>query len=190
LDPTGLTDRMADAVELIANGRIELRTQGKAENGRISFHDGIRFAAEIFTEARASRDPYLMLLAEYVYIGQELAGSRPEEKEARSSCEAAMQDFDDAFNCLKLVNTSAAYQNVELSHPHRAKYRYKSMPKDAFHIAYMDNRTRVKNSLRKIGFDPDEQALLEIRISVINTAQAVYWEKQQAALSTTAAPHI
>jgi hypothetical protein len=186
LDPAGLTDRIFDAVERIATGRVELRTQGKTEKGRINFHDGIGLAMEIFTEAEASRDSYLMLLAEYVYIGQELAGSRPEEKEARSSCEAAMQDFDDAFNCLKLVDTSAAYQNVELSHPHRAKYRYKSMPKDAFHIAYMGHRTRVKNSLRKIGFDPDEQALLERRMGVFNTAQEAYWEKQQTALSPVA----
>jgi hypothetical protein len=173
---------MFDAVERIATSRVNLRTQGKTEQGRIDFHDGIKLAMEIFTEVKASRDLYLMLLAEYVYIGQELAGSRPEEKEARSSCEAAMQDFDDAFNCLKLVDTNAAYQNVELSHPHRAKYRYKDRPKDAFHIAYMGHRTRVKNSLRKIGFDPDEQALLEIRMSVFNTAQTVYWEKQQASL--------
>jgi hypothetical protein len=177
---------MTDAVERIASGRVDVRTEGKAERGRIDFHDGIRLAMEIFTEVQASRDSYLMLLAEYVYIGQELAGSRPEEKEARSSCEAAMQDFDDAFNCLKLVDTSAAYQNVELSYPHRAKYRYKDMPKDAFHLAYMGHRARVRNALRKIGFDPDEQTLLELRIATFAIAQQVYLEKQQAALSLAA----
>jgi hypothetical protein len=61
------------------------------------------------------------------------------------------------------------------------------MPKDAFHIAYSGHRTRVKNSLRKIGFDPDEQALLELRMSVFNTAQDVYLELQQAALAVAAA---
>jgi hypothetical protein len=60
------------------------------------------------------------------------------------------------------------------------------MPKDAFHLAYMGHRTRVRNSLRKIGFDPDEQTLLELRMGVFNTAQNVYWEKQQAALSLAA----
>jgi hypothetical protein len=157
---------------------------------------------EIFTEVQTSRDSSLMLLAEYVYIGQELAGSRPEEKEARSSCEAAMQDFDDdavrdsapiiiptgkrsvatyAFNCLKIVEQPAVYQGAEQSHLHRAKFRYKDMPRDAFHLAYMGHRTRVRNSLRKIGFDPDEQTLLELRMGVFNTAQNVYLEKQQAA---------
>jgi hypothetical protein len=126
----------------------------------------------------------MMLLAEYVYVGQELASSRPEETEARASCEAAMHDFDDAFNCLEIVKQPAVYQGVEKAHPHRAKYRYKSMPKDAFHIAYMGHRTRVRNSLRRIGFDPAEQSLLELRMGVFNTAQDVYLELQQAALPT------
>jgi hypothetical protein len=70
---------MTDAVERIADGRIDLRTEGQAENGRINFHDGIRLASEIFTEVQVSRDSYLMLLAEYVYTAQDLAGSRPDE---------------------------------------------------------------------------------------------------------------
>jgi hypothetical protein len=177
---------MTQAVERIATGRVELRTQGKTESGRVDFHDGLAKAMEVFTEVEASRDLYLMLLAEYVYIGQELAGSRPEEKDARSSCEAAMQDFDDAFNCLKIVEQPAVYQGAEQSHLHRAKFRYRGMPKDAFHLAYMGHRTRVRNSLRKIGFDPDEQTLLERRMGVFATAQEAYWEKQQAALSPAA----
>jgi hypothetical protein len=173
---------MFEAVERITNGRVELRTQGKAEQGRIDFHDGIRLASEIFTEVEASRDSYLMLLAEYVYTAQDLAGSRPEEKEARSSCEAAIHDLDDAFNCLKIVGQPAVYQGVEQSYLHRPQFRYKDMPRDAFHLAYIGHRTRVRNSLRKIGFDPDEQTLLELRMYVFNTAQNVYLEKQQAAL--------
>jgi hypothetical protein len=177
---------MFDAVERIASGRIELRTEGKTEKGRIDFHTGIRLAMEIFTEVQTSRNSSLMLLAEYVYIGQELAGSRLEEKEARSSCEAAMQDFDDAFNCLKIVEQPAVYQGAEKTYPCKPKFRYKEMPKDAFHVAYMGHRTWVRNSLRKIGFDPDEQTLLELRMGVFNTAQNVYLEKQQAALSLAA----
>jgi hypothetical protein len=41
----------------------------------------------------------------------------------------------------------------------------------------------IANSLRKIGFDPAEQRLAELRMSVFNTAQDVYLEKQQAALA-------
>jgi hypothetical protein len=173
---------MFDAVERIASGRVELRTEGKTEKGRIDFHDGLGLAKEIFTEVEASRDLYLMTLAEYVYTAQELASSRPEEKEARSSCEAAIHDFDDAFDCLEIVNDPIVYRGAEKSHPRRPRFRYKGMPRDAFHLAYIGHRTRVRNSLRKIGFDPDEQTLLELRMRVFNTAQEVYLEKQQAVL--------
>jgi hypothetical protein len=174
---------MSRAVERIATGRIELRTKGKAEAGRINFHKGIRLALELFREVLASRDLFLMLLAEFTYLSLEYEGSRPEEKEARASYEAALQDFEDAFPCLKLLDSSEVYRSVALSYPHRAKYRYREMPLDAFQIAYASHRTRVKNSLRKIGFDPDEQVLLELRMTVFDTAQEADWEKQQAALA-------
>jgi hypothetical protein len=173
-------------VERIANGRVELRTEGKAEQGRIDFHAGLSLATEIFTEVQATRDPHLMLLAEYVYIGQELASSRPEETEARASCEAAMRDFDDAFLALEAVADIPGYRTAEKTYPHKPKTRYKGMPLDAFHDAYLGHRTRIKNSLRRVGFDPDEQVLLELRMNVFNTAQDVYLELQQAALAAAA----
>jgi hypothetical protein len=176
---------MGDAVRAIARGRIGLRTDGQEHEGRLSFEKGLREAMEVFAEAQTSRDPLLMLLAEYVYIGQELAGSSPNEKEARSSCEAAMQDFDDAFLCLKTVVNALMYRGAENTHPHRAKFRYKGMPKDAFHTAYIGHRTRVKNSLRKIGVDPAEQDLQELRMSIFNTAQQVYLEKQQSVFTSS-----
>jgi hypothetical protein len=161
---------MTNAVELIANGRVELRTQGRTEQGRIKFHAGLATAMDVFTEVEATRDPYMMLLAEYIYVGQELASSRPEEKEARASCEAAMHDFDDAFRSLEAVGDKRGYCTVEKTYPRKPKFRYKNMPKDAYHLAYMGHRTRIRNTLRKIGFDPDEQALMELRMRVFNTA--------------------
>jgi hypothetical protein len=128
-----------------------------------------------------------MLLSEYVYIGQELASSRPEETEGRASCEAAMQSFDDAFLALEAVADIPGYRTAEKAFPHHIKYRYKGMPKDAFHFAYMSHRTRVKNSLRRIGFDPAELALMELRMSVFNTAQDVYLELQRTTLAVAAA---
>jgi hypothetical protein len=94
-----------------------------------------------------------------------------------------MHDFDDAFNCLEIVKQPAVYQGAEKTYPHKSRFRYKDMPCDAFHMAYRGHRTRVRNSLRRIGFDPDEQALMELRMRVFNTAQDVYLELQQAALS-------
>jgi hypothetical protein len=114
LDAIGLTDRITDAVELIANGRVELRTKGKAEDGRIKFHDGLGLATGIFTDVDASRDPYMITLSEYVYTAKELASSRPEEKEGRASCEAAMHDFDDAFRSLEAVKNHAGYQVADM----------------------------------------------------------------------------
>jgi hypothetical protein len=93
-----------------------------------------------------------------------------------------MQDFDDAFLALKAVENGASYQVADQTHPRRAKYRYKGMPRDAFHIAYIAHRTRVGNTLKKIGVDPDERDLAKLRLTVFNTAQQVYVEKQQAAL--------
>jgi hypothetical protein len=49
--------------------------------------------------------------------------------------------------------------------------------------AIISHRTRVRNSLRRIGFDPAEQALMELRMTVFNTAQDVYLELQKTALS-------
>jgi hypothetical protein len=174
---------MTAAVFAIARGRIGLRTHGQEHEGHISFEQGLTEAMEVFIDAQASRDPFLMLLAETVYVGQELASSRPEETEGHASCESAMQSFDDAFLALEAVADIPGYRTAEKTYPHHIKYRYKNMPKDAFHFAYMSHRTRVRNTLRKIGFDPVEQGLAELRMSVFNTAQEVYLEKQQTALA-------
>jgi hypothetical protein len=173
---------MVSAVRAIAKGRIGLRTYGQEHEGHISFEQGLTEATAVFAEAQASRDPFLMLLAETVYVGQELASSRPEETDGRASCEAAMQSFDDAFLALEVVADIPSYRTAEKTYPHHVNYRYKNMPKDAFHFAYKSHRTRVQNTLRKIGYDPTEQILAKLRMLVFNTAQDVYLEKQQAAL--------
>jgi hypothetical protein len=174
---------MTNAVELIANGRVELRTQGKTEEGQIKFNAGLTKAVTEFSEVQSSRDLFLMLLAEYIYTAQELASSRLEEIEGRASCEAAMRDFDDAFRSLEAVGDERGYCTAEKAFPRKPRFRYKGMPRDAFHLAYMGHRTRVRNTLRKIGFDPAEQTLMELRLRVFNTAQEVYLKLQQTALS-------
>ncbi|MDR3275991.1 MAG: hypothetical protein LBT11_02075 [Treponema sp.] len=181
---------MTVAVAQIVRGRRGLRTKGETENGLAYFTDGLQRAKAVFTEVQGGRDLYLMLLAEYIYVGQELASSSNEEKEARSSCEAAMHDFDDAFLALEAVQESPGYVVAEKTYPHKPKYRYRGMPRDAFHDAYMAHRTRVGNTLRKIGLNPDERSLTELRIAAFAAAQQVYLEKQQAALSTAAVPHV
>jgi hypothetical protein len=64
LDPDGLINSINDAVNLIVHGRIARRTRGQAEQGLEDFEEGVALAMDAFTEAAASADPYLMLLAE------------------------------------------------------------------------------------------------------------------------------
>jgi hypothetical protein len=51
LDRTGLVTDILDAVGRITRGRLYLRTEGKAEQGRIDFHDGLKLAHELYTQA-------------------------------------------------------------------------------------------------------------------------------------------
>jgi hypothetical protein len=95
---------------------------------------------------------------------------------------AALQGLEDAFLALEALKNAMAYRIAEKTYPHHANYRYNGMPLDAFHFAYRSHRTRVQNSLKKIGFDPLEKELLKVRLGLFNTAQAVYLEMQQAAM--------
>jgi hypothetical protein len=85
LERIGLINRVTDAVTEIVQGRRGLWTKGEAENGLAYFTGGLQRAKAVFTEVQALRDLYLMLLAEYSYVGQELASSSNEEKEARTT---------------------------------------------------------------------------------------------------------
>jgi hypothetical protein len=170
------------AVSQIEKGRIGLRTKGKTEEGRENFAKGLELGRGIFSELKDCGDPELMLLAEYAFVNQELEGARVEEKIGRASYQSAVNDFDDAFLSLKSVKDTAMYQGAENTHPHRAPFRYKSMPNDSFHIAYTGHYTRLQNKLKPIGIDPEEQILTELRMAVCKSAQEVYLEIQRSVL--------
>ncbi|GHV76695.1 hypothetical protein AGMMS49942_15160 [Spirochaetia bacterium] len=182
MERTGLTIGIVRAVSDIADGRIGLRTKGKTEEGREDFAKGLALGKQLFTEVKDCRDPELMLLAEYLFMNQELEGARSEEKIGRASYQSAVHDFDDAFLSLKSVKDAAMYQGAENTHPHRAPFRYKGMPNDAFHIAYTGHYARLQNKLKPIGIDPDEQILTELRMAVCKSAQGVYLETQRSVL--------
>jgi hypothetical protein len=182
MEKTGLTIGILRAVSKITDGRIGLRTKGKAEEGREDFAEGLTLGKKIFSEVKDSGDSELMLLAEYGFINQELEGARAEEKIGRASYQSAIQDFDDAFLSLKSVKDAAMYQGAENTHPHRAPFRYKNMPNDSFHIAYTGHYTRLQNKLKPIGIDPDEQTLTELRMAVCKSAQEVYLGMQREVL--------
>jgi hypothetical protein len=56
------------------------------------------------------------------------------------------------------------------------------LPKDAFHIACLSHKTRIKNVLRFSGIDPTEKALLKQRFVNLSAGQGGYIEKQKKAL--------
>jgi hypothetical protein len=136
---------MAAAVDTINEGRRGFATPGGAENGRINFEKGHALARQIFQEALASSDVELILLAEYFFVAKELAESEDDETEGRASAEAALQSFDDAFLVLKIVDDPVVYRGVEIGFPHRGQWRYKGLPRDAFHVAYIAHKMRLKN---------------------------------------------
>ncbi|GHV45109.1 hypothetical protein AGMMS49546_30220 [Spirochaetia bacterium] len=182
MDPAGLINSINDAVNLIAHGRIARRTRGQAEQGLEDFEEGIALAMNAFTEAVASADPYLMLLAEYVFVTQELESGYPEEKEALASYRAAIADFDDAFRALEVVKVPSIYQGVEKAFPRKGDYRHNGCPKDAFHVAYIGHRTRLQNTLKQMGIDPLERSFREKRIQTCPIAQSAYTVLQKKAL--------
>jgi hypothetical protein len=86
---------MTVAVSTINKGRRSLAAPGEAENGRINFEKGHTIAMQTFQEALASGNVELILLAEYLFVSQELAESDNDEPEGKASAEAALQSFDD-----------------------------------------------------------------------------------------------
>jgi hypothetical protein len=178
----GLVDRIHAAAANIDHGRKGIATRGKAEEGRISYEDGIAKAMAAFKEAQATADPYTIILVEYTFLSQELQFCEKTDKDSLSSLTQAIQDFDDAFLALTVVEDSTLYQAVEKTYPHRKKYRISGYPKDAFHIACGSHKTRLQNILRSPGIDPIEKALLKQRLINLPVAKNGYIEKQKKAL--------
>jgi hypothetical protein len=183
MDKNGLINKMSAAVSTINEGRRGIVTPGGTENGRINFEKGHVLAMRTFQEAAASGDVELILLAEYLFVTQELADSEGDEPEGKASAEAALQSFDDAFLALKAVEEGVAYHIAEQTFPHRSQWRYKGLPRDSFHVACIAHKTRLKNGLSRLGLPKLDRELAKIRIAALGAIQQVYVEKQQTVLS-------
>jgi hypothetical protein len=177
---TGLLSNIADAAASIDIGRKGFATRGKAEEGRISYEDGIAEALSAFKEAQTTADPQTMILAEYTFLSQELEFCES-DKASLSSLTQAIQSFDDAFLAIKAVE-KPGYKTVDEACPHNRKYRVSGFPKDSFHIACISHKTRLQNMLRTPGIDPIEKALLKQRFVNLSAAQNGYIERQKKAL--------
>ena len=177
----GLINNIYYAAAAIDFGRKGFATRGKAEEGRISYEDGITRALFAFLEAQKTEDPETMLLAEYTFLSQELQFCHETDKHALNSLSKAIQRFDDAYLALQAVE-EVGYKTAEKTYPHDKDYRISGFPKDAFHIAFGSHKTRLENILRSPGIDPIEKDLLKQRLANLPIAQSGYIEKQKKAM--------
>ncbi|MDR1205149.1 MAG: hypothetical protein LBL26_06665 [Peptococcaceae bacterium] len=188
MDKIGLITDITDSEAAIDQGRKWLDTAGYEVDGRIRYRHGLSLAMMRFKDAQilAPSDLETLVLAEYIFLTQELHFCDPTDTQAYASLTRAIRSFDDAFLALQTVETPVAYRNAETTYPHHYKYRVKEMPKDAFHIACALHRTRIQNILRAPGINLAEKDLLIQRSANMTTAQTVYLTKQYAALNTVA----
>jgi len=182
LDTTGLINSVYAAAAAIDFGRKGFATRGKAEEGRLSYENGISLALSTFRDAQSTIDPQIIILVEYTFLTQELQFCTESDTDSRSSLTQAIQSFNDAFLALTVVEDSTLYQAADKTHPHYKKYRVSGFPKDSFHIACIAHRTRLRNILRSPGIDAIEKALLKQRLANLATAQKGYMVKQEKAL--------
>jgi hypothetical protein len=114
---------------------------------------------------------------------QELQFCSEQDTHTRSSLEAALQSFNDAFLSLEAVEDTAGYKVADKTWPHNPKNRIQGFPKDAFHQACIAHRTRLNNVLRSPGINMTEKTVLQQRAANMTAAQGSYIEKQKRALS-------
>jgi hypothetical protein len=145
-------------VATIAEGRRGLEIEGEAEAGRISFRDGLAEAMAVFQEGAISDDARTFILIDHAYVTQEMQFCDIHDADAISSLNAAISGFDDALRVLPTVKDAAAYQTVETSYPHAGDYRVNGMPKDAYHVACIAHKVRLRNALRTPGLSMTEKA--------------------------------
>jgi hypothetical protein len=179
MDPTGLINKIFQAVVDIDFGRKGLTTDGKEHDGRIAYETGITGASGAFKEAQGSADPQTLILVELAFLQQELQFCSESDADTKSSLTQAVQSFEDALRSLEVVENAALYQGAEKTWPTSSKYRIQGSPKDAFHLACIGHRTRLRNVLRAPGINMIEKAVLNQRIVNMSSAQNGYTKKQK-----------
>ena len=183
MDLTGLVHRVSSATLAIDSGRKGFAVRGKADAGRILYETGISEALSAFRDAQSTIDPYIIILIEYTFLNLEFQFCAKDDTDSLSSLTQAIQSFDDAFLAIKIVEDNILYQGVEQTYPHNDKYRVKNFLKDAYHIAMIAHKTRLRNMLRTPGVDPIEKALLKQRFANLATGQNGYMKKQEKVLN-------
>jgi hypothetical protein len=186
LDPIGFIDKILTGVIRIDSGRKMLSTDGSEHEGRLFYEDGISIALSAFKEvsdpnSASSADPQTILWVELAFLQQEYQFCNKADTIARSSLTQAIQSFEDALSCLKIVEDAPAYRSAGTTYPTNPKYRYHGFPRDAVHLACAAHRTRLLNSLRTPGINMIEKAVLQQRAANMTAAQRGYMDKQKKA---------
>jgi hypothetical protein len=186
LDLITLASNIIKAATSIDSGRKGFAIKGKAEEGRINYEIGIARAMTAFQQASeqefaATANPRTIIVAEYTFLSQELEFCGKNDIDSLNSLTQAVQSFDDAFLALKIAEEKTFYYIVDNAIPHSSKYRVNGFPKDAFLIAIISHKTRIKNILRTPGLDPLEKALLKQRLLNLSAGQRGYNELQKKA---------
>jgi hypothetical protein len=163
-------------------GRKGLNVDGKEHEGRISYEKGITGVAIAFQEAQTTADPQILVLAELVFLQQELQFCHESDTDTHSSLIQAIQSFEDALRCLETLENETLYRGAETTYPTNQKYRIQGCPKDAFHLACVAHQTRLRNVLRSPGINMAEKVVLRQRALNMGTAQGSYIAKQKKAL--------
>ena len=184
MDRDGLRSSILFCAMQIDQGRKWLDTDGLESKGRVAYRSGLADAMDAFqtAQSQAASDLELLMLAEQAFIMQELQFCDSSDTHAAASLEQASQSFDDALRSLEVVSNSLLYGGAEKTYPSGGKYRYKGMPKDAFHIACIAHRTRIGNILRSPGINMAEKQLLTQRSANMTAAQNVYLDMQKKSL--------
>ncbi|MHC6202172.1 hypothetical protein ACYULU_03150 [Breznakiellaceae bacterium SP9] len=120
---------------------------------------------------------------EQTFLTEELRYCSPAEPEVLASKKAAIASFIDAQRALTAVKDFAGYKIAELTYARTPKYRYHGMPKDAFHIAALSHRTRLRNNLSTMGINTVERQVYEQRAANLSAAVNAYLSLQEKALA-------
>jgi hypothetical protein len=155
LDRVGLIGKIQVGVTTIYQGRQWPDTEGLEGEGRISYKRGLALAVEAFkeTQERAAVDLDLLIVAEYTFLGQELEFCASTDTNAITSLTKSIQEFDEAFCALDLLQNTETYKCLGKAFSHRPEFRYRKMPKDAFHVACAGHMVRIRNILKSPGIN-------------------------------------
>jgi hypothetical protein len=156
---------------------------GDTEEGLVFYQKGLAEAIAVFKQAFEGGDPQTIILVDEAFVTQERAFSDPHDAAANGSLKAAMAGFDEALRVLPTVRDAVAYQAAETTYSHNSDYRYKGMPKDAFHVACMGHYARLGNTLRTPGMNMLEKAVYQQRQANMSAVQSVYLALQEVALT-------